>query len=46
MTAAATKDGELCHFDAEEAFVETSVGEKIYIKIPGEYQEFPEAWGC
>ena len=31
VTAAATKDGELCLFDAEEAFLETSVGVEIYI---------------
>ena len=30
MTAAAAKDGELRHFDAEEAFLETSVGEGVY----------------
>ena len=38
---AAAKDGELCHFNAEWAFLEAGVDEKIYIKIPEEYQEFP-----
>ena len=31
MLAAAAKDGELRHFDAEEASLETSVNEKIYV---------------
>ena len=31
MTTAAAKDGELRHFNAEEAFLETSAGEDIYI---------------
>ena len=30
MTAAAAKDEELRHFDAEEAFLETSANEEIY----------------
>ena len=32
MTATAAKDGERRHFDADEVFLETSVGEEIYIK--------------
>ena len=36
VTAAAAKDGELRHFNAEEAFSETSVGEKVFLKIPEE----------
>ena len=35
MTAAAVKDGELRRFDAEEAFLETSVDEEIYVKNYG-----------
>ena len=31
VTAAAAKDGERRHFNAEEAFLETSVGEKVFI---------------
>ena len=31
MTAAAAKDGELRHFDVEEAILETSVDEEIYV---------------
>ena len=31
MTVAAAKDGELRHFDAEEAFLETSVDEDMYV---------------
>ena len=31
MTAAAAKDGQLRHFDAEEVFLETSDDEEIHI---------------
>ena len=31
MTAAATKNGELRHFDADELFLETTVDEAIYV---------------
>ena len=31
MTTAPAKDGELRHFDGEEAFSETSVGKQIYV---------------
>ena len=47
MTVAAAKDGELRYFDAEGAFLETSVLVRRYtFKIPEEYEEFPEAWVC
>ena len=45
MTAAAAKDGELRHFDAEEAFLKVDTDEEIYIEIPEEFQEFPGAVG-
>ena len=32
MTVAVAKDGELRHFDAEEAFLETSVDDEIYVQ--------------
>ena len=41
MTAA--KDGELRHYDAEQAFVKVDVDEEIYIEIPEAFQEFPGA---
>ena len=31
VTTAAAKDGELCHFDAEDAFLEMSLSQEIYI---------------
>ena len=34
LAMAAAKDGELCHFDAEQAFLKADIGEEIYIKIP------------
>ena len=37
---AVAKDGELCHFDAEQAFLIAGIGEEIYIKILQEDQEF------
>ena len=43
VTAAAAKDGELRHFDAEKAFLKADVDEEIYIEIPEEFQEFPGA---
>ena len=33
LERATTKDGELCHFDAKQAFLEAIVDEEIY--IPG-----------
>ena len=43
MTAA--KDGELRHFDAEQAFLKADIDEEIYIKTPQEFQEFLGAVG-
>ena len=43
MTTAVAKDGELRHFDAEQAFVKAHTDKEIYIEIPEEYQEFPKA---
>ena len=43
MTAA--KDGELRHFDAEQAFLKADIDDEIYIDIPEEFQEFPGAVG-
>ena len=31
MTTAVAKNGELRHFDAEEAFLEMAVGDEIYV---------------
>ena len=42
---AAAKDGELRHFDAEQAFLKADIEEEIYIEIPEEFQEFPGAVG-
>ena len=42
---AAAKDGELHHFDAEQAFLKAEFGEEIYIEIPEEFQEFSGAVG-
>ena len=42
---AAAKDGELRHFDAEQAFLKADIDEEIYIEIPEEFQEFPGAVG-
>jgi hypothetical protein len=36
MTAA--KDGELCHFYAEQAFLKADIDEEIYIEFHGEFQ--------
>ncbi|CAN0447215.1 unnamed protein product [Ascophyllum nodosum] len=43
MTAA--KDGELRHFDAEQAFLKADIDEEVYIKTPQEFQEFLGAVG-
>ena len=41
LAMAAAKDGELRHFDAEQAFlIKADIDEKIYIEIPEEFQEF------
>ena len=45
VTAAAAKDGELRHFDAEEAFLKADIDEEIHIGIPEEVQEVPGAVG-
>ena len=45
LAMAAAKDGELCHFDAEQAFLKAGIDEEIYIEIPEEFQEFPGAVG-
>ena len=45
LAMAAAKDGELHHFDAEQAFLKANTDEEIYIKIPEEFQEFPGAVG-
>ena len=42
---AAAKDGELRHFDAEQAFLKANIDEEIYIEIPEEIQKFPRAVG-
>ena len=42
---AAAKDGELRHFDAEQAFLKAVIDEEIYVEIPEEFQEFPGALG-
>ncbi|CAN0277950.1 unnamed protein product, partial [Ascophyllum nodosum] len=43
LAMAAAKDGELRHFDAEQAFLKADIDEEVYIEIPDEFQEFPEA---
>ena len=40
---AAAKDGELRHFDAEQAFLKVDIDEEIHIEIPEEFHEFPGA---
>ena len=45
LAMAAPKDGELGHFDAEQAFLKADVDEEMYIEIPEEFQEFPGAVG-
>ena len=41
----ATKDGELRHFDAEQAFLKADIDEGVYIEILEVFQEFPGAVG-
>ena len=43
MLLAMAEDGELRHFDAEQAFFKADIDEEIYIDIPEEFQEFPGA---
>ena len=45
LAMAAAKDGELRHFDVEQAFLKADIDEEIYIEIPEEFQEFPGAVG-
>ena len=45
LAMAAAKDGELRHFDAEQAFLKADIDEEMYMEIPEEFQEFPEAVG-
>ena len=45
LAMAAAKDGELRHFDAEQAFLKADIDEEIYIEISEEFQEFPGAVG-
>ena len=45
LAMAAAKNGELRHFDEEQAFLKADIDEEIYIEIPEEFQEFPEAVG-
>ena len=45
LAMAAAKDGELRHFDAEQAFLKANIDEEIHIEIPEEFQEFPGAVG-
>ena len=45
LAMAAAKDGELRHFDAEQVFFKADTDEEIYIEIPKEFQELPEAVG-
>ena len=45
LVTAAAKDGELRHFDAEQAFLKADIDEELYIEIPEEFQKFPGAVG-
>ena len=45
LAMAAAKDGELRHFDAEQAFLKADIVEEIYIEILEVFQEFPGAVG-
>ena len=45
LAMVAAKDGELRHFDAEQAFLKADIDEEIYVEIPEEFQEFPGAVG-
>ena len=40
---AVAKDGDLCHFGGERAFLKADINENIYIEIPERYQEFSGA---
>ena len=41
LAMAAAKDGEMRHFDAEQASLKADIDEEIYIEIPEEFQENP-----
>ena len=43
LALAAAKDGELRHFDAEQAFLKADIDEEMYIKVPEEFRGFPRA---
>ena len=45
LAMAAAEDGELHHFDGEQAFLKAGIDEEIYIEISEEFQEFPGAVG-
>ncbi|CAN0465889.1 unnamed protein product, partial [Ascophyllum nodosum] len=45
LAMVAAKDGELRHFDAEQAFLKADIDEEIYVEIPEKFQEFPGAVG-
>ena len=45
MAIAAAKDGEMRHFDAEQAFLKADIDEEIYIEILEEIEEFSGAVG-
>ena len=45
LAMGAAKNGELRHFDAEQAFLKADIDEEIYIEIAEEFQEFPRAVG-
>ena len=44
LAMAAAKDGELRHFDAEQAFLKADIDEEIYIEILEEFQEIRGRW--
>ena len=43
LATTVVEDGELHHFDEEQAFLKADIDEEIYIEIPEEYQEFSGA---
>ena len=45
LATAVAKDGELSHFDVEQASMKADIDEEIYIEIHEKYQEFPGAVG-
>ena len=45
LAMTATKDGELRHFHAEQAFLKADIDKEIYIEILEEFQEFPGGSG-